>query len=187
MENQITCYEAQLLPKVKVTRKLIEEIYCSPSSPRLEPVKLNPNRQDGSSAVLLRKLKARGHRVLILTQMIPILDILELFLNFHFLTYVRVNESGAHSWHYLESIKKFKQEKQFFCAIPSSHTPSTGVSHVDANTVVFCATDLDPLMDTKTKEWCDKIARWRYSHIQVTFTLRNSIDVLKSEIEGRCF
>ncbi|XP_074743563.1 E1A-binding protein p400-like [Strix uralensis] len=56
-------------------------------------------------AVLLRKLKARGHRVLILMQMIPILDILELFLNFHFLTYVRVNESGAHSWHYLESIK----------------------------------------------------------------------------------
>ncbi|KAM9624575.1 E1A-binding protein p400-like isoform 3-T3 [Morphnus guianensis] len=116
-------------------------------------------------AVLLRKLKARGHRVLILTQMIPMLDILELFLNFHFLTYIRVNESGAHSWHYLESIKNFNQDKRFFCAILSSHTPSTGVSHVNANTVVFYDTDLDPLMDTKAKEWCDKLARDRDTHI----------------------
>ncbi|PKU29620.1 hypothetical protein llap_20076 [Limosa lapponica baueri] len=44
MEKQMTCYEAQILPKLKVTRKLIEEIYCSPSSPRLEAVKLTPNR-----------------------------------------------------------------------------------------------------------------------------------------------
>ncbi|XP_028942441.1 E1A-binding protein p400, partial [Antrostomus carolinensis] len=116
-------------------------------------------------AVLLRKLKARGHRVLILTQMIPMLDILELFLNFHFLTYIRVKESGAHSWHYLESIKNFNQDKRFFCAILSSHTPSTGVSHVDVNTVVFYDTDLDPLTDTKAKEWCDKITRDRDIHI----------------------
>ncbi|KAM6119844.1 E1A-binding protein p400-like isoform 2-T2 [Phoenicopterus ruber ruber] len=45
MENQMTCYEAQILPKLKLTRKLIEEIYCSPSSPKLEPVKLKPNSQ----------------------------------------------------------------------------------------------------------------------------------------------
>ncbi|KAM6051492.1 E1A-binding protein p400-like isoform 3-T3 [Theristicus caerulescens] len=116
-------------------------------------------------AVLLRQLKARGHRVLILTQMIPMLDILELFLNFHFLTYIRVNESGAHSRHYLDSIKNFNQDKRFFCAILSSHTPSTGVSHVDADTVVFYDTDLDLLMDTKAEEWCDKIARNRDIHI----------------------
>uniref|UniRef100_A0A8C3JDR2 Uncharacterized protein n=1 Tax=Calidris pygmaea TaxID=425635 RepID=A0A8C3JDR2_9CHAR len=116
-------------------------------------------------AVLLRKLKARGHRVLILTQMIPMLDILELFLNFHFLTYMRVNESGARGWHYLESIKNFNQDKRFFCAILSSHTPSAGVSHVDVDTVVFYDTDLDPVVDTKAKEWCDKIARGRDIHI----------------------
>ncbi|KAM6247154.1 E1A-binding protein p400-like [Porphyrio hochstetteri] len=116
-------------------------------------------------AVLLRKLRARGHRVLIFTQMVPMLDILELFLNFHFLTYLRVNEGGAHSWHYLESIKTFNQDKRFFCAILSSHTPSTGVSHVDVDTVVFYDTDLDPLMGTKAKEWCDKIARGRDIHI----------------------
>lgn len=52
-------------------------------------------------AVLLQKLKGKGHRVLILTQMIPMLDILELFLDFHFLTYIRVDKTDAHSWRYL--------------------------------------------------------------------------------------
>lgn len=52
-------------------------------------------------AVLLQKLKGRGHRVLILTQMIPMLDILELFLDFHFLTYIRVGKTDAHVCHYL--------------------------------------------------------------------------------------
>ncbi|XP_010150364.1 PREDICTED: E1A-binding protein p400-like, partial [Eurypyga helias] len=133
-------------------------------------------------AVLLRKLKARGHRVLILTQMIPMLDILELFLNVRFLTYVRVEESGACSWRFLvrgplaqESIKNFNQDKRFFCAILSSHTPATGVSHVDADAVVFYDTDLDPLMEKQANEWCDKIARGRDVHIY-RFISGNSVE-----------
>ncbi|KAJ7397867.1 hypothetical protein BTVI_130992 [Pitangus sulphuratus] len=231
MENQITCYEAQVLPKLKVTRKLIEEIYCSPSTPRPEPVKLKPSRlftpvqygqkpeasktllvastaaaPEGTAetdepvmlqfrgkmftvsysqfcqlidrqslkhqagkmealAVLLQKLKARGERVLIWTQVIPMLDILELFLSLHLLTYVRVGRSGAPSWHSLESIKTFNQDKRIFCAILSCHTPSTRVSHVDVNAVVFYDTSLDLLVDTKAEEWCAKIARGRDIHI----------------------
>jgi len=45
MENKMTHYEAQMLPKQKVTRKLIEEIYSSPPPPaRPNPVKLKPSR-----------------------------------------------------------------------------------------------------------------------------------------------
>lgn len=41
----MTRYEAQMLPKQKVTRKLIEEIYSSPPPPaRPNPVKLKPSR-----------------------------------------------------------------------------------------------------------------------------------------------
>lgn len=47
-------------------------------------------------AVLLQKLKSEGRRVLILSQMILMLDILELFLNFHFLTFVRIDEYANH-------------------------------------------------------------------------------------------
>ncbi|XP_069651039.1 E1A-binding protein p400 [Haliaeetus albicilla] len=152
----------QILPYLHSMQHIARPHFLQFPNPRL--VQHDSGKME-ALAVLLRKLKARGHRVLILTQMIPMLDILELFLNFHFLTYIRVNESGAHSWHYLESIKNFNQDKRFFCAILSSHTPSTGVSHVNANAVVFYDTDLDPLMDTKAKEWCDKLARDRDTHI----------------------
>lgn len=43
--------------------------------------------------LLLRKLKAGGHRVLIFTQMTRMLDILEQFLNYHGHIYLRLDGS----------------------------------------------------------------------------------------------
>ncbi|XP_068013481.1 E1A-binding protein p400-like isoform X3 [Melanerpes formicivorus] len=152
----------QILPYFHSMQQIVRPCFLQFPDPRLLQ---HDSGKLGALAVLLRKLKARGDRVLILTQMIPMLDILELFLNFHFLRYIRVHESGAPSWQNLEAIKNFNQDKRFFCAILSSHTPSTGVSHVDANTVVFYDTDLDPLMAKKANEWCDRIATDRDVHI----------------------
>lgn len=45
-------------------------------------------------AVLLQKLRSEGRRVLILSQMVLMLDILEMFLNFHYLTYLRIAENA---------------------------------------------------------------------------------------------
>lgn len=45
IENKMTRYESRMLPKQKVTRKLIEEIYTSPLPPsRPNPLKLKPSR-----------------------------------------------------------------------------------------------------------------------------------------------
>ncbi|XP_044846058.1 E1A-binding protein p400-like [Mauremys mutica] len=115
-------------------------------------------------AVLLQKLKSKGHRALILTQMILMLDILELFLNVRFLTYIRIDEN-VNCEQYLELIKRFNRDKRIFCAILSSHSPSMSGSHIEANTVVFCDTDLDPLMHAKAQEWCDTIGRNKDIHI----------------------
>lgn len=43
--------------------------------------------------LLLRRLKAEGHRVLIFTQMTRMLDILEQFLNYHGHIYLRLDGS----------------------------------------------------------------------------------------------
>ncbi|XP_026549204.1 E1A-binding protein p400-like, partial [Notechis scutatus] len=44
LEKKMTWYESQVVPKQKITRKLIEEIYTSPlPPPRPTPVKLKPN------------------------------------------------------------------------------------------------------------------------------------------------
>nr|XP_060641641.1 E1A-binding protein p400 isoform X6 [Anolis sagrei ordinatus] len=115
-------------------------------------------------AVLLQKLKSEGRRVLILSQMILMLDILEHFLNFHFLTYVRIDEC-ANQEERQESMKMFNRDKRIFCAILSSHSRSTGVNLVEADTVVFYDNDLNPVMDAKAQEWCDRIGRCKDIHI----------------------
>ncbi|XP_065595169.1 E1A-binding protein p400 isoform X14 [Cyrtonyx montezumae] len=115
-------------------------------------------------ALLLQKLKSEGRRVLILSQMILMLDILELFLNFHFLTFVRIDEYANHEQRQ-ELMKSFNRDKRIFCAILSSHSRSTGVSLVEADTVVFYDNDLNPVMDAKAQEWCDRIGRCKDIHI----------------------
>uniref|UniRef100_A0A669PWR5 E1A binding protein p400 n=1 Tax=Phasianus colchicus TaxID=9054 RepID=A0A669PWR5_PHACC len=115
-------------------------------------------------AVLLQKLKSEGRRVLILSQMILMLDILELFLNFHFLTFVRIDEYANHEQRQ-ELMKSFNRDKRIFCAILSSHSRSTGVNLVEADTVVFYDNDLNPVMDAKAQEWCDRIGRCKDIHI----------------------
>ncbi|XP_063171780.1 E1A-binding protein p400 isoform X7 [Candoia aspera] len=115
-------------------------------------------------AVLLQKLKSEGRRVLILSQMMLMLDILELFLNFHFLTYVRIDEC-ANQEERQELMKTFNRDKRVFCAILSSHSRSTGVNLVEADTVVFYDNDLNPVMEAKAQEWCDRIGRCKDIHI----------------------
>ncbi|XP_069353594.1 E1A-binding protein p400-like [Eulemur rufifrons] len=115
-------------------------------------------------AVLLQKLKSEGRRVLILSQMILMLDILELFLNFHFLTFIRIDEYANYEQRQ-ELMRSFNRDKRIFCAILSTHSRSVGVSLVEADTVVFYDSDLNPVVDAQAQEWCDRIGRRKDVHV----------------------
>ncbi|XP_040843097.1 E1A-binding protein p400 [Ochotona curzoniae] len=115
-------------------------------------------------APLLQKLRSEGRRVLILSQMILMLDILEMFLNFHHLTYIRIDENAS-SEQRQELMRSFNRDRRVFCALLSTHSRATGVSLVEADTVVFYDNDLNPVMDAKAQEWCDRIGRCKDIHI----------------------
>lgn len=64
-----------------------------------------------------------------------------------------------------DQMKAFNCNRQFFCAILTDRCCSV-VGHVfDADTVVFYDTDLNPSMDARTQEWCDKVGRSKDIHI----------------------
>ncbi|XP_029475223.1 E1A-binding protein p400 isoform X3 [Rhinatrema bivittatum] len=115
-------------------------------------------------AVLLQKLKSEGRRVLIFSQMLLMMDILEMFLNFQSFTYIRIDENANHE-QCQELMKSFNQDGRIFCAILSTHSRSMGVGLVEADTVVFYDNDINPVMDTKAQEWCDRIGRSKDIHI----------------------
>ncbi|XP_034547235.1 E1A-binding protein p400 isoform X3 [Notolabrus celidotus] len=115
-------------------------------------------------AILLQKLRSESHRVLIFTQMVKMLDILEAFLDHRQLTYVRVDESFTADERQ-ESIKRFNRNKKVFCSILTNRCCSAVGTVFDADTIIFYDTDLNPSMDARTQEWCDKIGRSKDIHI----------------------
>ncbi|XP_044099505.1 E1A-binding protein p400 isoform X4 [Neovison vison] len=136
---------------------------CSLRFPELRLVQFDSGKLE-ALAILLQKLKSEGRRVLILSQMVLMLDILEMFLNFHYLTYVRIDEN-ANSEQRQELMRSFNRDRRIFCAILSTHSRATGVSLVEADAVVFYDNDLNPVMDAKAQEWCERIGRRKDVHI----------------------
>uniref|UniRef100_A0A668A6E1 E1A binding protein p400 n=1 Tax=Myripristis murdjan TaxID=586833 RepID=A0A668A6E1_9TELE len=115
-------------------------------------------------AILLQKLRSENRRVLIFTQMMKMMDILEAFLDHRQLTYVRVDESLTPEERQ-ENMKRFNRNRQVFCSILTNRCCSAVGSVFDADTIIFYDTDLNPSMDARTQEWCDKIGRSKDIHI----------------------
>ncbi|KAF3696055.1 E1A-binding protein p400 [Channa argus] len=112
-------------------------------------------------AILLQKIRSESRRVLIFTQMVKMLDILEAFLDYRKLTYVRVDESltsDERQIRYLfkqDNMKKFNRNRQVFCCILTNRCCSAVGTVFDADTIIFYDTDLNPSMDARTQEWLE--------------------------------
>eukprot|EP00079_Xenopus_tropicalis_P007691 NP_001265364.1 E1A-binding protein p400 [Xenopus tropicalis] len=115
-------------------------------------------------AVLLRKLRSEGRRVLIFSQMLLMLDILELFLDFHSLTFLRIDDN-ANSEQCQDLMKTFNRDQRIFSVLLSTHIPNLGAYQVEADTVIFYDSDLNPVMDGKTQSWCDLVGRSKDIHV----------------------
>uniref|UniRef100_A0A3B3V2R4 E1A binding protein p400 n=1 Tax=Poecilia latipinna TaxID=48699 RepID=A0A3B3V2R4_9TELE len=115
-------------------------------------------------AILLQKLRSESRRVLIFTQMFKMLDILEAFLDYRQLKYVRIDESLTLE-ETQENMRKFNTNKQVFCSIMTNCCCSEVGTVVDADTIIFYDTDLNPSMDARTQEWCEKVGRSKDIHI----------------------
>ncbi|XP_014330426.1 E1A-binding protein p400 isoform X9 [Xiphophorus maculatus] len=115
-------------------------------------------------AILLQKLRSESRRVLIFTQMFKMLDILEAFLDYRQLNYVRIDESLTFE-ETQENMRTFNTNKQVFCSILTNCCCSEVGTVVDADTIIFYDTDLNPSMDARTQEWCEKVGRSKDIHI----------------------
>ncbi|KAG6830430.1 hypothetical protein H0H92_000733 [Tricholoma furcatifolium] len=115
-------------------------------------------------ARLLREKKAGGHRVLIFTQMTRILDILEIFLNFHGYLYLRLD--GATKIEDRQYVtERFNADSRILCFIASSRSGGVGINLTGADTVVFYDSDFNPQMDKQCEDRAHRIGQIRDVHI----------------------
>jgi SNF2 family DNA or RNA helicase len=99
-------------------------------------------------AELLRYLKAEGHRCLIFTQMTKMLDVLEIFLNIHGYTYLRLDGTTKVEKRQM-LMEKYNKDKRIFLFILSTRSGGIGVNLTGADTVIFYDSDWNPAMDAQ--------------------------------------
>jgi SNF2 family DNA or RNA helicase len=97
---------------------------------------------------LLRERKAGGHKCLIFTQMSKMLDILEVFLNLHAHTYVRLDGSTGIDRRQ-KLMDRFNTDPKLFCFILSTRSGGLGINLTGADTVIFYDSDWNPAMDAQ--------------------------------------
>ncbi|CAG9783506.1 unnamed protein product [Diatraea saccharalis] len=114
--------------------------------------------------VLLRKLKAGGHRVLIFTQMTRVLDVLEAFLSMHGHTYLRLD--GATRVDLRQPlVDRFNADARVFAFILSTRSGGVGLNLTGADSVVFYDSDWNPTMDAQAQDRCHRIGQTRDVHV----------------------
>lgn len=107
-------------------------------------------------SVLLNDLKRTGHKVLLFTQMSKMLDILEIFLNLHGHTYVRLDGStGVDRRQKL--MDRFNTDPKLFCFILSTRSGGLGINLTGADTVIFYDSDWNPAMDAQAQDRAHRI------------------------------
>lgn len=114
--------------------------------------------------VLLRNLKKGGHKCLIFTQMSKMLDILEVFLNLHAYTYVRLDGStGVEKRQKL--MDRFNSDPKLFVFILSTRSGGLGINLTGADTVIFYDSDWNPAMDAQAQDRAHRIGQTKEVHI----------------------
>eukprot|EP01038_Epipyxis_sp_PR26KG_P011354 gene11354-15225_t len=115
-------------------------------------------------ANLLHDLKRNGHKCLIFTQMSKMLDILEIFLNLHNYTFVRLDGSTDINKRQ-KLMDRFNNDSKLFCFILSTRSGGLGINLTGADTVIFYDTDWNPAMDAQAQDRAHRIGQTRDVHI----------------------
>ena len=108
---------------------------------------------------LLKKLKERGSRVLIFTQMTRILDILEDFMFMRGHKYCRIDGNTDHETREasIEAFNKPNSEK--FCFILSTRAGGLGINLQTADICILYDSDWNPQADLQAQDRCHRLGQ----------------------------
>eukprot|EP01105_Mastigella_eilhardi_P015037 TRINITY_DN341_c0_g1_i1.p1 TRINITY_DN341_c0_g1~~TRINITY_DN341_c0_g1_i1.p1 ORF type:complete len:1797 (+),score=533.93 TRINITY_DN341_c0_g1_i1:375-5393(+) len=98
---------------------------------------------------MLRKLQATGHRVLIFSQMVMMLDVLEEYVKLAGFSYLRIDGSIASAERQLVIDTFNKPDSSVFCMLLSTRACRLGINLASADTVITYDSDWNPHNDAQ--------------------------------------
>ena len=113
---------------------------------------------------LLKRLRSENSKVILFTQMSRMLDILEIFINFHGFTYVRLD--GATKVEKRQAVvDSFNKNSKIFIFLSSTRSGGVGINLTSANSVIFYDSDWNQAMDKQAVDRAHRIGQTRDVHI----------------------
>ena len=117
--------------------------------------------------------------------MTRMLDILEIFLNVHGFTYVRLDGSTKVELRQ-QIVDKFNTDSKVFCFISSTRSGGIGLNLTGADSIIFYDTDWNPAMDKQAQDRCHRIGQTRTVNIYRLITLSTiEENIFKKSIQKR--
>ena len=117
--------------------------------------------------------------------MTRMLDILEIFLNLHGYTYVRLDGSTKVETRQ-NIVDRFNNDLKIFCFISSTRSGGIGLNLTGADSIIFYDTDWNPAMDKQAQDRCHRIGQTRTVHIYRLITLSTiEENIFKKSIQKR--
>ncbi|KAL9653103.1 hypothetical protein ABK040_006321 [Willaertia magna] len=108
---------------------------------------------------LLKKLKEGGHKVLIFSQMVQVLNILEDYMRYKGYSYVRL-DGTIRGTQRQAAIDKFSDESQnVFVFLVSTRAGGVGINLTAADTVIIYDSDWNPQNDLQAQARCHRIGQ----------------------------
>ncbi|CAH1392029.1 unnamed protein product [Nezara viridula] len=113
---------------------------------------------------LLPKLKEEGHRVLIFSQFVFILDILEQYLKIRDHDYLRLDGS-TRSLDRQELIDNYNEDSNIFIFLLTTKAGGIGINLTTADTVIIHDIDFNPYNDKQAEDRCHRLGQQKPVHI----------------------
>lgn len=107
---------------------------------------------------ILPELKKKGHRVLIFSQMVKMLDVIEDYLRFRRHSFLRLDGSTQLQERH-SNMKQFNSDPDIFIFLLSTRAGGLGVNLTGADTVIIYDSDWNPQNDLQAQDRCHRIGQ----------------------------
>ncbi|XP_048235895.1 chromatin-remodeling ATPase INO80 isoform X2 [Ricinus communis] len=108
--------------------------------------------------ILLKRLRAENHRVLLFAQMTKMLNILEDYMNYRKYRYLRLDGSST-IMDRRDMVRDFQHRSDIFVFLLSTRAGGLGINLTAADTVIFYESDWNPTLDLQAMDRAHRLGQ----------------------------
>ncbi|OMO51090.1 hypothetical protein CCACVL1_30011 [Corchorus capsularis] len=148
------------LPVAQPALQLTYKIFGScPPMQSFDPAKLlTDSGKLQTLDILLKRLRAENHRVLLFAQMTKMLNILEDYMNYRKYRYLRLDGSST-IMDRRDMVRDFQHRSDIFVFLLSTRAGGLGINLTAADTVIFYESDWNPTLDLQAMDRAHRLGQ----------------------------